>query len=70
MGCHVFCLPQRATFSGTSHVSTSTVAAIGSHSESSALISDAPVRILRAHQILMQSSRFDREAKSGRSTIT
>jgi hypothetical protein len=68
--CRVSCLPQRAAFPGTNHVPTSTVAAIGSHSESSALISDALVPILRAHQIPMRTSCLDRAANSGRSTIT
>jgi hypothetical protein len=68
--CHVACLPQRASYLGTSHVPTGTVAAIGSHSESSALISDAVVNILKAHQILMRSSRSRRAANSGRNSTT
>jgi hypothetical protein len=68
--CHVACLPQRASYLGTSYVPTCTVAVIGSHSESGALISDAVPNILKSHQILMRSSRFHRAANSERNGTT
>jgi hypothetical protein len=68
--CHVACLPQRPTYLGTSHVSTGTVAAIGSHSESGALISDAVANILKAHQIPMRNGHSDRAANGERNRTT